>query len=134
MDVPYPPAPALAALLAGAGVTHFAAPTFYDAMIPGFLPGTPRTWTYGSGLVELAVGAAVLAPRTRSLGALAAAALFAGVLPGNLKMAYDARRSDSAAYRAGTILRLPVQAPLITWALRVRRQSATTGTRSSSTR
>ena len=134
MKVAYPPAPALAALLAGAGVTHFAAPAFFDAMIPGFLPGTPRTWTYGSGAVELAVGVAVLAPRTRRVGALAAAALFTGVLPGNIKMACDARHSDSPTYRAGTLLRLPIQAPLITWALRVRRQSATTGTRSSSTR
>ena len=120
MAVPYPPAPALAALLAGAGVTHFAMPAFYDAMIPERLPGAPRTWTYGSGVVEVAVAAAVLVPGTRRHGALVAAALFVGVLPGNVKMALDARRSDSAAYRLGTILRLPVQAPLISWALRVR--------------
>lgn len=122
MAVPYPPAPALAALLVGAGVTHFAMPAFYDTMIPENLPGTPRTWTYGSGAVELAVGAAVLVPSTRRYGALAAATLFLGVLPGNVKMALDARRSDSTAYRLGTILRLPVQAPLITWALRIRRR------------
>jgi uncharacterized membrane protein len=120
--VPYPPAPALAALLVGAGVTHFAVPAFYDAMIPENLPGAPRTWTYGSGVVELAVGAAVLVPSTRRYGALAAAGLFVGVLPGNVKMAIDARHSDSAAYRLGTVLRLPVQVPLITWALRVRRR------------
>ena len=121
MDVSYPPAPALGALLAGAGVTHFAVPAFYDAMIPEALPGPPRAWTYGSGIVELAVGVAVVTPRTRRWGALAAAGLFTAVLPGNVKMALDARRSDSAAYRAGTVLRLPLQAPLIAWALRVRR-------------
>jgi uncharacterized membrane protein len=121
--VPYPPAPALAALLVGAGVTHFAVPAFYDAMIPENLPGDPRTWTYGSGVVELAVGVAVLVPSTRRYGALAAAGLFVGVLPGNVKMAIDARRSDSAAYRLGTVLRLPVQVPLISWALRVRRRA-----------
>ncbi|WP_375503205.1 MauE/DoxX family redox-associated membrane protein [uncultured Jatrophihabitans sp.] len=120
MTAPYPPAPALATLLIGAGVTHFAVPAFYDAMIPEFLPGSPRVWTRGSGVLELAVGTAVLVPRTRRAGALAAAALFAAVLPGNVKMAIDARRSDSVAYRAGTILRLPAQAPLIGWALRVR--------------
>lgn len=119
--IPYPPATALAALLAGAGVTHFVAPAFYDAMIPAALPGSARAWTYGSGAVELAVGAAVLAPGTRRHGALAAAALFAAVLPGNVKMALDARGSDSAGYRAGTLLRLPLQLPLIGWALRVRR-------------
>jgi uncharacterized membrane protein len=119
-----PSALALAGLLAGAGATHFAVPAFYDAMIPAVLPGAPRTWTYGSGAVEIAVGAAVLAPRTRALGALAAAGLFAGVLPANVKMAIDARRSDSPAYRLGTVLRLPMQVPLIVWALQVRRRAS----------
>jgi uncharacterized membrane protein len=114
----------LGVLLAGAGVTHFAAPKFYDAMIPAALPGEPRMWTYGSAVAELAVAAAVVAPRTRRLGGLAAAALFTGVLPANVKMAIDARGSDSAAYRAGTILRLPVQLPLIGWALKVSRSAA----------
>jgi uncharacterized membrane protein len=113
----------LAALLAGAGATHFAVPKFYDAMIPEPLPGTPRMWTYGSGAVELVTAGAVVLPRTRRAGGLAAALLFAGVLPGNIKMALDARRSDSAAYRVGTILRLPMQAPLIAWALKVRRSA-----------
>jgi uncharacterized membrane protein len=63
----------------------------------------------------------VLNPRTRRSGGLAAAALFVGVLPGNIKVAIDARGSDSAAYRIGTLLRLPLQAPLIAWALKVRR-------------
>jgi uncharacterized membrane protein len=110
----------LAALLAGAGATHFLVPKFYDAMIPELLPGTPRMWTYGSAVVEIATAAAVVAPPTRRVGGLAAAGLFAAVLPGNIKMAIDARKSDSAAYRAGTILRLPMQAPLIAWALKVR--------------
>lgn len=110
----------LAGLLAGAGATHFAVPAIYDAMIPEPLPGSPRTWTYGTGVVELAAAAAVAAPATRRVGALAAVLLFAGVLPANVKMAVDARKSDSAAYRAGTILRLPLQLPLIGWALRVR--------------
>lgn len=115
---------ALAGLLVGAGASHFAVPGVYDAMIPSVLPGAPRAWTYGSGVTELGVAAALLAPRTRRAGALAAAALFAGVLPANVKMAIDARHSDSVAYRVGTILRLPLQAPLITWALRVRHRAS----------
>jgi uncharacterized membrane protein len=39
----------LAALLAGAGVTHFLRPRPYDAIIPSALPGRPRMWTYVSG-------------------------------------------------------------------------------------
>ena len=114
----------LAALLAGAGATHFAAPKMYDEMIPARLPGRPRTWTYGAGIAELATAAAVAVPRTRRAGGLAAAVLFTAVLPGNVKMAVDARNSDSAAFRAGTLLRLPLQWPLIAWALKVRRAAS----------
>jgi uncharacterized membrane protein len=46
--------------------------------------------------------------------------MFAGWLPGNIKMALDARKSDSTAFRVGTILRLPMQLPLISWAIKVR--------------
>jgi uncharacterized membrane protein len=112
---------ALAALLAGAGATHFAVPKFYDAMIPEPLPGSPRAWTYGAALAEFATAAALTLPRTRRTGGLAAAALFAAVLPANVEMAIDARKSDSVAYRTGTVLRLPMQLPLILWALKVRR-------------
>lgn len=120
MAVP-PSAMGLAGLLGGVGVTHFAMPAVYDAMIPAVLPGSPRAWTYGSGAFELVVAAGLLAPPTRARAALAAAGLFAGILPANLKMAVDARRSKSTAYRVGTMLRLPLQVPLIAWALRVRR-------------
>ena len=113
----------LSALLAGAGATHFAVPKFYDAMIPEPLPGSPRVWTYGSAVAEFATAAALAHPRTRRSGGLAAAMLFAAVLPGNVKMAVDARRSDSTAYRLGTVLRLPLQLPLIAWALKVRRSA-----------
>jgi uncharacterized membrane protein len=89
-------------------------------MIPEQLPGTARTWTYGSGAAELAVATAVALPPTRKYGGVAAAVLFAAVLPGNIKMAIDARKSDSTAFRVGTILRLPMQLPLIGWALKVR--------------
>jgi uncharacterized membrane protein len=115
---------ALAALLGGAGATHFAFPKFYDAMIPEGLPGEPRMWTYGSGAAEFATAAAVAVPLTRRFGGLAAAVLFAAVLPGNIKMALDARSAKSPAYRMGTILRLPMQAPLIAWALKVRSRAA----------
>jgi uncharacterized membrane protein len=111
---------ALSAFLGGAGAMHFVVPKFYDAMIPEPLPGAPRTWTYGSGVAEIAVATAVLVPRTRRSGGLAAAFLFTGVLPGNVKMALDARKSDSTAFRIGTILRLPMQLPLIGWAMKVR--------------
>jgi uncharacterized membrane protein len=110
---------ALAALLAAAGTTHFTRPRFYDRIVPRSLPGSPRTWTYLSGVAEIAVAAAVAHPRTRRAGGLAAAALFAAVFPANVKMAVDWRHRPPAQ-RAVAYGRLPLQAPLIWWALRVR--------------
>ena len=112
----------LALFLAAAGLNHFAVPRFYDAMIPPQLPGAPRAWTYGSGVAEVAVAAAVALPRTRRTGALAAAWLFVAVFPGNVTMAVDAfRLRRPIVARIAMLLRLPVQLPLIVWALRVRR-------------
>src|ERR1700759_2743742 len=81
----------LAALLAGSGVLPFAQPRPYDSIVPRSLPGSPRAWTYVSGVAELAIAAALATPRTRRLGGLAAAGLFAAVFPANVKMAADWR-------------------------------------------
>ncbi|MEU5693742.1 hypothetical protein [Actinosynnema sp. NPDC020468] len=116
------PALALAGLLGVAGVTHFAKPKPYDAIVPRALPGKPRTWTYVSGVAELGLAAAVAAPRTRSLGGLLAAGFFAAVFPANIKMAYDLR-GKSPKTRAVAFGRLPLQLPLIWWALKVRRSA-----------
>ncbi|MFC5744195.1 hypothetical protein [Actinomadura rugatobispora] len=112
------PARALAAFLATAGVTHFVAPKPYDTVVPANLPGTPRTWTYLSGVAELACAAAVAVPRTRRAGALATAALFVAVFPANVKMAHDWRRRP-LPQRAAAYGRLPLQVPLVAWALKV---------------
>jgi uncharacterized membrane protein len=111
---------ALAGLLAAAGVTHFVKPRQYDALVPRSLPGTPRFWTYASGVAELATAAAVAAPKTRRAGGLAAAALFAAVFPANVKMAVDWRHRP-AKQRAIAYGRLPLQVPLVWWGLRVGR-------------
>ncbi|HEU5425379.1 MAG TPA: MauE/DoxX family redox-associated membrane protein [Actinocrinis sp.] len=113
----------LAGLLVTAGVTHFARPRFYDPMVPEVLPGSARTWTYASGVAEFAVAAALTAPRTRRAGALAAAGLFTAVFPANVKMAIDWRRRPKHL-RAAAYARLPLQAPLVVWALRVARDAA----------
>jgi uncharacterized membrane protein len=105
----------LAGLLAAAGVTHFAQPRQYDAIIPGALPGDPRTWTYASGAVELALAAGVALPRTRKVAALATAAFFVGVFPANVKMAVD-WRDRPARQKAAAMGRLPLQLPLVLWA------------------
>ncbi len=106
----------LAGFLASAGLAHFVIPRFFDDIVPHFLPN-PRAWTYLSGVAELAAAAAVAKPATRRLGATAAAGLFVAVFPANIQAAVDA---STAAERALTWGRLPLQIPLVIWALRVR--------------
>ncbi|MFI0723245.1 hypothetical protein [Streptomyces sp. NPDC021224] len=113
----------LAGLLAGAGVTHLAVPKPYDAIVPRSLPGRPRDWTNASAAAELALAAALLAPATRRPAALLTAGLFVAVFPANVKMAYDWRRRHPAL-RAVAYARLPVQLPLVLWALKVARDEA----------
>ncbi|MFK4110960.1 DoxX family protein [Streptomyces sp. NPDC002176] len=110
----------LAGLLASAGIAHFAVPKKFDETVPRTLPGSPRTWTYASGVAELALAAGVAAPATRPLAAKAAAAFFVAVFPANVKMAVDSRHSPSRR-RTAAFARLPLQVPLVLWARGVAR-------------
>ncbi|WP_405492266.1 hypothetical protein [Nocardia sp. NBC_00511] len=113
---------ALASILLGAGTLHFALPKFYDATIPPQLPGKPRTYTQVSGVIEFGIGTLILVPRTRGFGARLAALLFIAVFPANVQMAYDWVRSGRPApLKAGALLRLPLQIPLVTTARTVYR-------------
>jgi uncharacterized membrane protein len=112
----------MAALLIGMGLTHFLAPKPFDAIVPAELPGTPRLYTYASGLAEAGTGALLLTRRTRRFGALAAAALFVAVFPGNLNMV-RLWWGKPWPMRLVAIARLPLQIPMITAALRIRRNA-----------
>jgi uncharacterized membrane protein len=105
----------LAALLATAGTAHFVRPRPFDDLIPDALPGAPRAWTYASGAAELALAAGLLVPATRRRSALAAAAFFVAVFPGNVTMAYR-WRNRPLSQRALAYGRLPLQVPLVAWA------------------
>ena len=112
----------LSGLLATAGLAHFTNPEFFDEIVPHALPGTPRSWTYASGVAELLCAAAVADPRRRRAGGLAAAALFVAVFPANVQMAVD-WRSRPAREQAAAYGRLPLQIPLVLWGLRVSRDA-----------
>jgi uncharacterized membrane protein len=114
----------LGAFLVGAGLSHFVVPGFFDRIVPHALPGPARAWTAASGVAEVAVGASVLRPSTRSRAALLAAALFVAVFPANVQQALDATTS---AERAVTYVRLPLQVPLVVWAWRVSRAACRSG-------
>lgn len=124
MSVRRPAAAAgLAVLLASSGILHFAAPAPFDAIVPEQLPGAARTWTHLSGAAELVIAALIAIPRTRRLGGLLAALLFVAVFPANVKMAID--WSDRPSWmRALAYGRLPLQIPLVLWAVLVCRHAA----------
>ena len=113
----------LAVVLGGAGVTHFLRPRTYDRIVPDALP--PRLTTVASGVAELGIAAGLAIPATRRAAGWAAAALFLAVFPANLKMANDLLDSprSTRAMRLGSVLRLPLQAPLVAWAVRVGRHA-----------
>lgn len=69
-----------------AGWNHFRDPNFYLPMMPPYLP-----WhlplIYASGVFEMLLGAMVLLPWTRRLGALGLVLLLIAIAPANLHMA-----------------------------------------------
>ncbi|MBF0581640.1 MULTISPECIES: hypothetical protein [Corynebacterium] len=108
-----------------AGVMHFAQPKPFDTLVPPELPGGRRVWTYGSGAVELALGAAIAGSLTGRMSrsyeaavSTTATAFLAGVWPGNIKMAWD-WRNKGLTERSIAFVRVPLQLPMMysTWKL-----------------
>lgn len=115
----------LAGLLTVSGVAHFAGTDAYAAIVPRALPAH-RTLVYLSGLAELGCAAGLVAPRTRRAAGWATAGLFVVVFPANVSMALD-RGGHSPAYAALVLARLPLQLPLIWWAVAIGRHRAAPG-------
>jgi uncharacterized membrane protein len=106
----------LVGILGVAGVGHFAAPKLFDAIVPKWMPGSPRLTTYVSGAVELGVAGLVANPKTRRLGGYLAMATFVGVFPANVQAALDGGMKELKPPFNSPIaawLRLPLQAPLV---------------------
>lgn len=66
-------------VMIGGGVAHLAAPQQFAPLVPPFLPAVPVVLL--AGVVQIAIGVAVLWPRMRALGGLAFAVLCAAYLP-----------------------------------------------------
>lgn len=111
---------ALVGAMAVSGAIHLARPAVFERAVPRAMPGSVRGWVLVSGVAELACAATTLWPPTRAAGGLASAALMAGVFPANVQMALDARRPRT---RAITLLRLPLQIPLVLWGLQAARST-----------
>lgn len=112
---------ALAGVLTITASLHFLATRAYAQIVPPQLPA-PRALVYASGVAELACAAGLASRRTRRVAGWATAALFVAVFPANVQMALDAG-ARSAAYQVGVWARLPVQVPLVWWAVAIARRS-----------
>ena len=110
----------LALFLGFAGIMHFASPSFFNDIVPPWLPPSRSFWTYISGVAELAVAIALLRPATRRTGAIAAAWLFIAVYPANIYMVWD-WRNEAASQQFISWARLPFQFLFIWVALQVSR-------------
>ena len=109
----------LSGLLMVTGSLHFVFPKTYAQIIPPQLPA-PEALVYLSGVAELACALGLALPRTRRLAGWTTAALFVAVFPANVQMALDAD-GRSEAYQWVTYARLPLQVPLVVWAVSVAR-------------
>ncbi|CAN5438507.1 DoxX family protein [soil metagenome] len=112
-----------------AGTGHFLATGTYALLIPRGL-GDPRAVVLASGVAEIACGVLLVVPRTRRLGGWCTAALLVAVFPGNVQMALDGGL-DGHGWPLGSPvaawLRLPLQVPLVLWALSHARGPRTPG-------
>nr|WP_253648009.1 DoxX-like family protein [Williamsia deligens] len=107
--------------LIGMGALHFAVPGPFDSIEPREIPGDARSLTYASGVAEIGIGVGLLYPPTRRTAAAAAVALFVAVFPANVNTLRLFK--DKPLLLAGAAARLPLQVPMITTALRIRRDS-----------
>ena len=110
-------------MLIGTGTTHFIFPKPFDSIVPPFLPGDPRFWTYLSGLAELVIAALLFISLEKKFsgkpirlwGVYFAFALFVAVFPANIYMAieWSSRELPAPLF---AYARLPLQLGLFYWA------------------
>ena len=112
----------LAVLFGVLGTLHFVKPEPFEQIVPRALP-RKKELVYASGVAELACAAGLLHPRTRRAAGLVSAGLLAAIFPANVQMAMDLQRKGSPTARAVGWARLPLQVPLIKWALKASRET-----------
>ncbi|HUP99188.1 MAG TPA: DoxX family protein [Aeromicrobium sp.] len=108
----------LAGMFTTSGVLHFVRPEPFEKIIPAPLVGYKKELVAVSGAAELACAALLMTPQTRRLGGLLSFGLLLGVWPANAQMTVSAYKNERAPswYRIVTVLRLPLQIPMLRWA------------------
>lgn len=104
---------AFAGLFILGGVAHFATPETYMKIMPPYLP-YHRELVLISGAFEIALGVALMVPRTTRVAAWGLILLLVAVFPANVFMYQHAERFGISPTLL--LLRLPLQGLLILWA------------------
>ncbi len=113
----------LCLLVGGSGILHFVVPDPYRRIVPAPLRRQATAVVAVSGVCEIVCALLLAMPRTRRIGGAATAALLVAILPANIQMAVDSLHPAGAFSLALAViawLRLPLQWPLIRWALSFR--------------
>lgn len=112
---------ALGVALAGAGIGHLTTQRAeFQAQVPTWVPLDPDLVVVASGIVEIVLGAALLATwrrPARGLVGAAAAAFFVAVFPGNIAQLTEHRDAFGLDTDAERAVRLLFQPVLVGWAL-----------------
>jgi uncharacterized membrane protein len=105
------------AIFVFSGLAHLLFPAPYVRIVPPFLPN-PKALVLISGVAELLGGLAILWPNTQRIAAYGLAILLVAVFPANIYMAVGHVRFQGWLGNTWVQwLRLPLQIPLIWWAL-----------------
>jgi uncharacterized membrane protein len=113
----------LALLLVTAGVSHLTwGRRGYRIVVPDWATRLLRTdkdaIVIGSGVVEIALGTALVAlPRERTRVGAAIAAFFVAVFPGNVHQWRTGRSAPGLRTDRARLVRLFLQPPLVAWAI-----------------
>lgn len=104
--------------LAGAGTGHLTvARDEFQAQVPSWVPVDADVVVVGSGIVELALGAALLSGRRRSAVGWTTAAFFVAIFPGNVAQYVEGTDGFGLDTDRARLVRLFFQPVLVAWAL-----------------
>lgn len=108
----------LAAFLLFAGLSHlFWAREDFRAQVPTWVPLDVELVVIVSGVVEVALGLALLLPRHRAVVGWLVAAFFVAIFPGNVSQYVTGTDAFGLDTDRGRLVRLFFQPVLVLWAL-----------------
>ena len=95
------------------GIKHFTDPQYFLDIVPPQLP-SKLFLVYLTGLIEVVGGVAILAPKTRKVGAYLLIFLLVSVFPANIYLyVSETPQSLLGISETDALIRMPLQIPLI---------------------